>query len=385
MTLQDIGTWHWHLPKPIVGFVFSLYKQANSIPGSNTHAIKVATSNLRAGTKHLQCHSQDHTSLHCRLPRSASGTFKLLTKACQALAAELQSALQQQQQQQQQPASSLKGGFLSAGKRQEQSMKQPQQQQQQQQRRLSDSVLRGLTLGRVLITLWQALVRVPAGSNHHHTLFSNADQCASVLPASQLMLVLLRAQQQHTHPTNSASSIGSSSSSSSSTAGSSVTDWSWMVGQDEPAKQVQAALSAAATLAEAIAVGPRKQPWGSPQRLPGVMQLLATPDLHQLLITAVAWLTGLLHQQKQGMSAVPVERVLRCLSNSSAAAAVTLDDSTAAGSSSSSSASAASPSSSSSSGSGSSSDRVLPHHSRVLELLQVSAIALCITLALPPP
>jgi hypothetical protein len=290
----------------------------------------------------------------------SAGTFKHLVNACQVLVAELQSALQQQQKQQK-PASSVKGGFLSAGKRKQQSKKAPkQQQQQQQQRRPSDSILRGLTLGRVLITLWQALVQMPAGSSYHHTLFNNADQCASVLPASQLMLVLLRAQQQHTIQTSSGGSSGSSGSSSSSGA----TEWSWMVGSDEPAKQVQAALSAAATLAEAVAVGPREQE--SLQHLPGVMQLLATPDLHQLLITAVAWLTGQLHQQKQGMSAVPVEQVLRCLGNTSAAAAVTLDDDSS--SSSSSDASAASPGSSSSS-----SSRVPLHHSKVLELLQASA------------
>jgi hypothetical protein len=135
--------------------------------------------------------------------------------------------------------------------------KKPPTQQQQQQRRTSDSILRGLTLGRVLITLWQALVGMPAGGNYHHTLFSDPDQCASVLPASQLMLVLLRAQEQHTIPINSASSNSNSSSNSSSS--SSATNWSWMVGQDEPAKQAQAALSAAATLAEAIAEGPREQ------------------------------------------------------------------------------------------------------------------------------
>jgi hypothetical protein len=95
------------------------------------------------------------------------------------------------------------------------------------------------------------------------------------------------------------------------------------------------------------------------------MQLLATPDLHQLLITAVAWLSGLLHQEKQGVAGVPVERVLHCLSNSSAAAAVTLDDS----SSSDSEALRSSAGSSSSS-----SSRVPPHHSRVLELLQVAAL-----------
>jgi hypothetical protein len=288
----------------------------------------------------------------------SAGTFKPLAKACQALAAELQSALQQQQQQ---PVSSLKGGFLSAGKRKQQSKKAPKQ-QQQHQRRASDSFMRGLTLGRVLITLWQALVQMPAGSNYHHTLFSNADQCASVLPAVKLMLVLLRAQQQHTIPTSSASSSSSSSSSrgGSGSSSSGATEWSWMVGSDEPANQIQAALSAASTLAEAIAMGLREQE--SLQSLPGVMQLLATPDLHQLLITAVARLTGLLHQQKQGMSGVPVESVLRCLGNTNAAAAVTLDDDSS--SSSSSDASAASPGSSS---------RVPTHHSKVLELLQASA------------
>jgi hypothetical protein len=288
------------------------------------------------------------------LSLSAAGIFRPLAKACQALAAELQPA--QQQQQQQQPASSLKRGFLSAGK----SRQQPQQ--QQQQRRLSDSILRGLTLGKVLITLWQALVQLTAGSSYHHTLFSNADQCASVLPASQLMMVLLRAQQQHSILRNSA---GSSSSGSSSSSSSSATDWSWMVRKDEPAKQVQAALSAATTLAEVIAIAAGEHK--SLQRLPGVLQLLATPDLHQLLITSAAWLTGLLHQQKQGMSRVPVESVLDCLSNNSAAAAVVLpaalDDSRSSSSSNASGSSA-----------GSSSSRVPPHHSRVLECLQLSAV-----------
>jgi hypothetical protein len=178
-----------------------------------------------------------HNATHCGVACchfSAAGTFEPLTKACQALAAELQSALQQQQQQQP-PASSLKGGFLSAGQRGQQSEKPA-----KQQRRLSDSILQGLTLGRVLITLWQALVQAPAGSSYHNTLFSNADQRASVLPASQLMMVLLRAQERQTTPTNSVPGSSNNSSSSSGGGGagsrssSSATDWSWMVGQDEP-------------------------------------------------------------------------------------------------------------------------------------------------------
>jgi hypothetical protein len=302
----------------------------------------------------------------CTTSTYSAGTFKPLAVACGALASELTLA---QQQQKPQPASSLKGGFFSAANRQQQAKKPSKpQQQQQQQRRPSDNILRGLTLGRILITLWEALVRMPAGSNDNRTLFSNADQCASALPASKLMLVLLQAQQHTassaTTATGSSSNNSGGATTSSTSSSSSATDWSWMVAADEPAKQVQAALAAATTLAEAIATGPRKQ-WDL-QPLPGVMPLLAMPELHQLLIATAAWLAGLLHQQKQGIAAVPVESVLRCLSNSSAAAAVTLDGS--------SSSDALGSSAGSSSSSSVSSSRVPPHHSRVLELLQVSAI-----------
>jgi hypothetical protein len=83
-----------------------------------------------------------------------------------------------------------------------------------------------------------------------------------------------------------------------------------------------------------------------------VLQLLTALELHQLLLITAAWLTGLLHQQKQGRAAVHTASVVSSLSNSSAAAAYSLD----------------------SSNSSSSTVQVAPHHIKVLQLLGASAL-----------
>jgi hypothetical protein len=120
-------------------------------------------------------------------------------------------------------------------------------------------------------------------------------------------------------------------------------------GGNEPWGQVQTVLAAAMNVAQAVAAGPA----GDAVLLskPGVLQLLTVPELHQLLLITAAWLTGLLHQQKQGVAAVHTASVVRSLSNSSAAAAYSLDNS-----------------------SSSSTIQVAPHHVKVLELLGAPAL-----------
>jgi hypothetical protein len=161
-------------------------------------------------------------------------------------------------------------------------------------------------------------------------MFSNAAVCASILPAVKLMLVMLQAQ------------------SSSNPAATSHINAD---GGNEQWAQVQAALSASMNVAQAVAAG-RLQADAALRSKPGVQQLLAAPELHQLLLITAAWLAGLLHQQKQGRAAVHTASVVRSLSNSSAAAAYALDGRS----------------------SSSSTIQVAPHHIKVLELLGAPAL-----------
>jgi hypothetical protein len=170
-------------------------------------------------------------------------------------------------------------------------------------------------------------------------LFDNAAARSSVLPAVKLTLLMLQAQDWYATRSSSSSSDG----------------------VDEQWSQLQNALANASNVAQAIAAGPYDS-FELRTKLE-VQQLLAALELHPLLVTTAAWLTALLHQQRQGRTAVDAGSVVRNLSNSNAAAMYALDSS--------SSRNRSSGSSSSSSG------KVLPHHAKVLEQLGMSAADPC--------
>jgi hypothetical protein len=260
---------------------------------------------------------------------AAAALIKPLAKACGTLADEVRQAVQQQQrrpetqqQQQQQPPKGMRGGFLSAGSRQQ--LPHPQQPQSP-----AANLAQGLSIARTLISLWLNLVsdNNDLDAEGGLVLFSNAAVCPSVLPAVKLMLVVLQAQ---------SSSNPAASSHTTADEG------------NEPWAQVQTVLAAAADVAQAVADVPSD---GALLCKPGVMQLLTAPGLHQLLLIIAAWLTGLLHQQKQGRAAVHTASVVRSLSNSAAAASYSSDSS-----------------------SSSSTILVEPHHIKVLELLGAPAL-----------
>uniref|UniRef100_A0A383VM02 Uncharacterized protein n=1 Tax=Tetradesmus obliquus TaxID=3088 RepID=A0A383VM02_TETOB len=177
--------------------------------------------------------------------------------------------------------------------------------------------------------LWPQLALRELTTSTVVALFEDTALLASFLPVIKLSLVMLRAQR-------------SNGSSSSSSAG----------GDTEPWRQAQTALVAAVNMAKALAAGPCTH--GAMRSKPAVLQLLTAPELHQLLLAAAAWLTGLLHQQQQGRAAVNAAAVVRALSNTSASATYALDSCSSNGSS-----------------------KVLPHHSSVLELLGMPAVDPC--------
>uniref|UniRef100_A0A383VPZ3 MYND-type domain-containing protein n=1 Tax=Tetradesmus obliquus TaxID=3088 RepID=A0A383VPZ3_TETOB len=280
--------------------------------------ILAAAAKLPSSTPALTADAQQ------QLRVAASGLIKLLGIAFAVLADELQ----QQQQQQQRPAQGMRSGFLgsSTGRR-------------QQQQQSAPHLHPGLALARALLTLWQSLALQDLTEASMAALFNNAAKCATLLPAVKLMLVILQAQDCY--------AAGSSISSS----GAAV------AGQQ--LYQMQSALTCAVNLAQAIVAGPVQHTQLRSE--PAVQQLLAAPELHQLLVVTAAWLTGLLHQQQQGRAAVDAAAVVRALGNSSAAATYALDSSC----------------SSSSGGGGGGGDEVPPHHSSVLHLLGVSAVDPC--------
>jgi hypothetical protein len=199
-----------------------------------------------------------------------------------------------------------------------------------------------------LLGLWVSILLPEASAASSNALFEDAATRTSVLPAVKLMLAVLRV-----HSSPAASSSGSNIS-----YGSADKQW----------ERVQNALVCATNLAQAITVGPRAG--GEVRSKPLVQQVLTAPELQQLLIAAAAWMAGLLHQQQQGRAAVDAAAVVRCLSNSAAAATYAIDTSSRHSSSSKRSSSSSKRSSSSSS----SSIKVLPHHARVLELLEMSVL-----------
>uniref|UniRef100_A0A383VT63 Uncharacterized protein n=1 Tax=Tetradesmus obliquus TaxID=3088 RepID=A0A383VT63_TETOB len=262
---------------------------------------------------------------------AAPGLLKPLAKACTALADELQQALkQQQQQQQQQPSQGERSGLCGNSRRQ-----QPAPQQQHQPAQLEE----GLSVARGLQALWLDITLFELTKASCTALFAEALPRSTLLPTVKLVLVTLRAQD---HPV--AAAAGSSSSSSSARAA------------EEPLFiQMQSALALAVNIAQAITAGPYQQ--AELRQKHAVQQLLAAPELRQLMVAAAAWLTGLLHQQKQGRAAVDAASVVRSLSNSNAAATYT--------------------SAGSSSSSGGGGGKVPPHHARVLALLGMSAADPC--------
>uniref|UniRef100_A0A383VQX1 Uncharacterized protein n=1 Tax=Tetradesmus obliquus TaxID=3088 RepID=A0A383VQX1_TETOB len=194
--------------------------------------------------------------------------------------------------------------------------------QQQQQQQHAAKVENGLQLARSLLIMWQTLALPNLTKTSSVALFDDAAKRGSCLPAMQLLLVVLRAQ---------CCPVASSSSSSSSRRSSGSRSRS----------------SSSSSSAEA------DQAWERLQNLLAQWhQTLHKPPLKH------PWLTGLLHQQQQGRAAVDAAGVVRSLSNSSAAATYALGSSSSHTGSSSSSTGASVP----------------PHHSRVLQLLGVSAV-----------
>jgi hypothetical protein len=298
---------------------------------------------------------------------AVAGLLPSLATACGTLAAELQQALkhsQQQQQpqqqlkqqpttqqqlqptpqqeQQQQPSKGLKGGFFGASSSQQQ-RKQASRQPQQQAPPDPTSVERGFDIADVLVLLWQALVVRPTQAEHITRVFTNAAVLSSILPAVKLMLVLLQAQEPHTLQARSSSSS---------------------TGTPDPfglpLQQVQTALGTACDLVQTLSARPLLQ--FHLRSKPGVTQLLAAPELQQVLVVTGACLGGVLYHQQVGQMEVPTADAVRLLSNTAATSVYAVSSS----------------SSSSSTGidsrdSSSSSSKLEPHHAKVLELLRVPA------------
>jgi hypothetical protein len=180
----------------------------------------------------------------------------------------------------------------------------------------------------VLVLLWELLTVCSSREREHDVrLFSDAAALSSMLPAVKLLLVLLQAQEPQVlrHLRSSTSSSSSDTES---------TTWHY----------VQLALSTACNLAKSIICGPGQR--YALRQEPAVQQLLAAPELQQLMLVTGACLAGMLHQQQQGKAEASPAEVVRALSNTAAAAVY-------AGSS--------------------SSSKLEPYHTKVLELLQVPA------------
>jgi hypothetical protein len=175
-----------------------------------------------------------------------------------------------------------------------------------------------------MLLLWHSVTIDKLDRAGITALYSDAARCASILPAVKLMLAILQAQ------------------SSSNPASTSRTNTD---GGNEPWAQTRAVLATTLEVAQVLTAGSHMR------SKPGAMQLLTAPEVPQLLLITAAWLTGLLHQQKQGRAAVHTSSVVRSLSNSSAAAAYPRN----------------------SRGSSSSSAEVPPHHIQVLEMLGAPA------------
>jgi hypothetical protein len=184
----------------------------------------------------------------------------------------------QQQQQQQQASKGIKSGFFGPSSSQQQ--RQPASRQPQQQAQpVSCDDERGFDLADALVALWDALTVRPTQAEHVTRVFTDAAMLASIMPAVKLMLVLLQAQEPE------AMQARSSSSSSTVTPNPDGVPW----------QQVQTALGAACNLVQTLAAGPLLQFQLRSQ--PGVQQLLAAPELRQLLLATGACLAGVLHHQ----------------------------------------------------------------------------------------
>jgi hypothetical protein len=147
----------------------------------------------------------------------------------------------------------------------------PQQQQQQ-----SSNIEYGFAFACVLIWVWQALtVNIAHGDNQAKPVFADTDKRNSILPAVKLLLVLLQAQEPQRLQHQQSSTASSSSSSSAAAA--------------LPWQQLQVALAAAVNLACALP--------GSGNELrgdPAMQQIMAAPEMQQLMLTLTACFAGAL-------------------------------------------------------------------------------------------
>jgi hypothetical protein len=233
----------------------------------------------------------------------------------------------------------LKGGFFGPSSSQQQ-RKQASRQPQQQAPPDPTSIERGFDIADVLVLLWQALVVRPTADEHITRVVTNAAALSSILPAVKLMLVLLQAQEPHTLQARSSSSSSST-------------------GHRDPfglpLQQVQTALGTACDLVQTISAGPLLQ--FHLRSKPGVEQLLAAPELQQLLVATGACLAGVLYHQQGGHMQVLTADAVRLLSNTAATSVYAVSSS----------------STGVNSRDSSSSSKLEPHHAKVLELLRVPA------------